>query len=298
MEVAEPAEDIPAPQGEEGAAAAAGTAGVGAARQAAGRINLNRRINLTARGDSDTSEDEEEGQAFYAGGSTSSGNVILGPGKKKKDIVGNLFKAAREAGAEEVAETSGSTASTTRVKAFTGGGFKLGSENQPSEAVGQPSGPPEAEPRKFVLKMWQNGFSVDDGELREYTNPESREFLAAVMRGSIPAELIREARGGEVHVDMEDHRNEEYVKPKAVRKAFQGTGQVLGSIAPQVVPPTPTSAVNPAQAETMAKQKVGLDESQPASNIEVRMADGSRLIARLNHTHTLADLRTYITTAR
>jgi UBX domain-containing protein 1 len=28
------------------------------------------------------------------------------------------------------------------------------------------------------------------------------------------------------------------------------------------------------------------------------MADGSRLIARLNHTHTLADLRTYISTAR
>jgi hypothetical protein len=41
--------------------------------------------------------------------------VILGPGKKKNDIVGNLFKAAREAGAEEVAETSGSTATTTRV---------------------------------------------------------------------------------------------------------------------------------------------------------------------------------------
>jgi hypothetical protein len=30
------------------------------------------------------------------------------------------------------------------------------------------------------------------------------------------------------------YRNEEYVKPKAVRKAFQGSGQMLGSIAPQV----------------------------------------------------------------
>ena len=26
------------------------------------------------------------------------------------------------------------------------------------------------------------------------------------MRGAIPAELVKEAKGGEVHVDMEDHR--------------------------------------------------------------------------------------------
>ena len=32
-------------------------------------------------------------------------------------------------------------------------------------------------------------------------------FQASVMRGSIPAELVKEAKGGEVHVDMEDHRS-------------------------------------------------------------------------------------------
>jgi hypothetical protein len=42
-----------------------------------------------------------------------------------------------------------------QVKAFTGGGFKLGSESQPSVAVGLPAAPPSAEPRKFILKMWQ-----------------------------------------------------------------------------------------------------------------------------------------------
>ena len=31
-----------------------------------------------------------------------------------------------------------------------------------------------------------------------------------------------------MHVDMEDHRNEEYVKPKAVLKAFSGEGRKLG----------------------------------------------------------------------
>jgi hypothetical protein len=44
-----------------------------------------------------------------------------------------------------------------QVKAFTGGGFKLGSESQPSVAVGQSAagGPPVVGPRKFILKMWQ-----------------------------------------------------------------------------------------------------------------------------------------------
>ena len=51
-----------------------------------------------------------------------------------------------------------------------------------------------AEPREFTLKMWQNGFSIDDGELRDYNDPRNRAFLASVMSGRIPEELVREAR--------------------------------------------------------------------------------------------------------
>ena len=42
------------------------------------------------------------------------------------------------------------------------------------------------------------------------------------MRGTIPPELVKEAKGGEVHVDMEDHREEEFVKPSVKSKPFQG----------------------------------------------------------------------------
>ena len=41
------------------------------------------------------SDSEEEGQAFYAGGSQHSGQQVLGP-KKKKDMVAKLFKAAKQ----------------------------------------------------------------------------------------------------------------------------------------------------------------------------------------------------------
>lgn len=36
------------------------------------------------------------------------------------------------------------------------------------------------------------------------------------------------ARGGEVNLNMEDHREEEYVKPKQSLKAFSGEGHMLG----------------------------------------------------------------------
>ena len=87
------------------------------------------------------------------------------------------------------------TVNTSR--AFQGGGFKLGSDTVASTAVGKAA---EARPeeRHFTLKMWRDGFSLDGGELRKYEDPGNREFMQSVMRGAIPPELVREAKGGEV----------------------------------------------------------------------------------------------------
>ena len=41
-------------------------------------------------------------------------------------------------------------------------------------------------------------------------------------------DLIKEAKGGEVNLDMEDHRTEEYVRPKQKVKVFSGQGYMLG----------------------------------------------------------------------
>lgn len=37
----------------------------------------------------------------------------------------------------------------------------------------------------MVLKLWKNGFSVDDGPLRDFKDPENREFLDAISRGYV-----------------------------------------------------------------------------------------------------------------
>lgn len=90
--------------------------------------------------ESDSDSEDDPGQAFYAGGSTSSGQQILGPpkkGKKKEgaSFVKDVFKKAREAGAEQLSEASTSRGAGQQ-SAFTGTGFKLGSsESDPSQKV-------------------------------------------------------------------------------------------------------------------------------------------------------------------
>lgn len=52
-------------------------------------------------------------------------------------------------------------------------------------------------------------------------------FSLLVLR-EIPLELREQSRGGQVNLDMEDHRDEDFLKPKVSFKAFGGEGQKLG----------------------------------------------------------------------
>ena len=48
------------------------------------------------------------------------------------------------------------------------------------------------------------------------------------MHREIPQELIQLARGGEVNLNMEDHRHEDFIKPPSVVQPFSGEGHRLG----------------------------------------------------------------------
>ena len=130
-------------------------------------------------------------------------------------------------------------------------------------------------------------------------------------------ELIRESRGREVHLQMEDHRTEEFLSKKSRFQAFGGSGQVLGSPAPSVSGATASQATLTAAAaaaavsnvtsdssgsgdeaanEQLAISQLNLNDSEPTTNVQIRLADGSRLIGRFNHSHTVGQLRQYILT--
>lgn len=150
--------------------------------------------------------------------------------------------------------------------------------------------------------VYRQGFTVDDGELRPYEDPRNREFFESITHNEIPAELRKQGRTL-VHVNVEDHLSEDYVKKTPKFKAFVGSGHTLGSPTPpmamDVAPPAAAAASgNPAENEATASSNLNVQQEQPTTMISIRLADGGRLSARFNLTHTIQDIRQFIATAR
>ncbi|XP_053571036.1 UBX domain-containing protein 2B [Bombina bombina] len=206
-------------------------------------------------------------------------------------IVHELFKEAKEHGAVPVEEASKVTKDL--YKSFAGGGYKLGDSFQKqSEYI---YGDENSQEVQILLKLWRNGFSLDDGELRSYRDPINAQFLESIKRGEIPVELQRLVHGGQVNLDMEDHQDQEYVKPRLKFKAFSGEGQKLGSVTPEIIS-TPSSPEE--EHKAFPNLVVELDECEPTTKIQIRLCDGSRLIQRFNLTHRIADVRQFIIQSR
>ncbi|XP_029048158.1 NSFL1 cofactor p47-like [Osmia bicornis bicornis] len=245
--------------------------------------------------DRESSPEDEEGQAFYAGGSKRSGQQILGPGKKK-DIVSDMFKSCQRQSIAAEPKQSGQQ----RPNTFSGTGYKLGQTSSDTEIVtATSSNHQQTNSGLITLKLWKDGFTINDSDLRLYTDPESREFLETVKRGEIPAEIRQQIQGTEARLDMEDHRHETYVPPKTKVKVFTGKGHMLGSPSPATVGMTiPADLADQTANESQAKKQLNLDESKPVTTLQIRLADGTSVKVQLNLTHTINDLRQYIIAMR
>lgn len=122
--------------------------------------------------------------------------------------------------------------------------------------------------------MWKNGFTIDEETtLRLYDDPQNRDFLQSIERGEPPRELLRRAEGAEVHLDMQDQREQDYQPPKS-KYVLYNDGYKLGSPTPTVVSnATPGDREN---NEKQAKEALNLNESAPTTQLQIRLSDGSR----------------------
>lgn len=203
--------------------------------------------------DAESSSDEEQGQAFYAGGSERSGQQVLGPPRKNpiKDYVSEVFRSAQQSGAS----VDEHTPRTVSSRLYSGTGFRLGQTDNDHVVVPGASGGSsnERQSELVVLKLWRQGFSINDGDLRTYEDPASKEFMECIMKGEIPQEL-RKQNMNMIHLDLEDHRHEEFVKPKKRFAAFIGEGHTLGSPVPATVETVPTETVSADAQKTNEEQ--------------------------------------------
>lgn len=81
---------------------------------------------------------------------------------------------------------------------------------------------------RFSLPHDYRGYQVDNNNLTSVSILLTINPTVAFFLREVPAELRRLAHGGQVNLDMEDHRDEDFVKPKGAFKAFTGEGQKLG----------------------------------------------------------------------
>ena len=267
-------------------------------------------LNANASSDED---DDQKGEAFYAGGSEHSGQQILGPPKKKnpvQDYISEVFRTAQAGNMEQFDSGSSSSSNESTPRQFVGTGYRLGQTD--SDHVAIPSGAGAAGGRRqrqesdtVTVRVWRQGFTVDDGELRPYDVPRNREFFECITRNEIPAELRKQGTSM-IHVNVEDHLSEDYVKKTPKFKAFAGSGHTLGNPAPETIQGTEVASTNKSTTQAasgdstindaQATAQLNINESSPSTMVSVRLADGSRMSLRFNLTHTIQDIRRYIET--
>lgn len=176
----------------------------------------------------------------------------------------------------------------------------LGGEGVESRSIPDPRGhsrPSNAEPQERVLHIWQDGFSIDDGELRRFDDPANVADLAMIRQGRAPLHLMNVQHDARVDVKLEQHDTPYVPQPKKYRP-FGGEGRRLGSPVPgdgsgvssAAASPVPTST--PAQPPSSSAPSV--DGSQATISLRIQLPNGTRLPARFNATHTLDEVYGFV----
>ena len=227
--------------------------------------------------------------------------------QSREDKLRAMLDGARAAGAVDGREEDlargrpgGDGKKSVRGGAFTGasrslnsdapsdGGPVAGAAATPEPMTGAPA------PQVHTITFWANGFTVDDGPLRNYDDPANTAFMQAVGRGECPRELEPTDRATPININLVKKETDYEPPPEPKYVAFSGSGRTLGgsSSSAAAAPPPP-----PQPASEIAPSEWSIDESAPSTSIQLRLRDGSRKVARFNLSHTVSDIRAYIAAA-
>ncbi|KAJ6390228.1 hypothetical protein OIU77_024448 [Salix suchowensis] len=238
-----------------------------------------------AGSDSDD-DDDDEPQQYYTGGEKS-GMLVQDP-SKRYDVDG-IFDQARHSGAVERPADHHQPSSSSR--SFPGTGRLLTGDTMVSSAPQPPAAVNHA------VTLWRNGFTVDNGPLRRFDDPANASFLESIKRSECPKELEPLDRRTQVHLDLM-RREENYSEPEKPLVSFHGVGRTLGSSSDTTAPAAAEPTVASLKAAPLPTPGLVLDSSSPTTSIQLRLADGTRMVSRFNLSHTVRDIRAFIEASR
>ncbi|KAK4765172.1 hypothetical protein SAY86_026262 [Trapa natans] len=239
--------------------------------------------DLNRRSGPDSDSDSDGPQEYYTGGEKS-GMLVQDP--MKDNDVDAIFDRARQMGAVPGPAANLNPSSSSR--SFTGTGRLLSGETVPSA-------PHRPETVVHNIIFWSNGFTVNDGPLRRLDDPENSSFLESIKKSECPRELEPADRRSPVHVNL-TRRDEKYPEPEKLHIPFQGIGRTLGSSSSAT--PEPPNGSTTFTSDPAPSASVTVNNSLPVTSIQIRLADGTRLIVQFNHHHTINDIRAFIDTSR
>lgn len=259
--------------------------------------------------DDDDDDDYEEGKGprdLFAGGEKSGLAVqdpSQGPSNAQKVIKDILAKAKANA---QRPDADPAAPGPSRSAHFRGSGQTLGGDGVESRVIPDPSGNPipraqparpNDPPQERVLHLWQDGFSIDDGELRRFDDPNNAMDLQMIRQGRAPLHLMNVRYDQPVDVKLQQHDENWRPLPKVYRP-FGGEGRRLGSPVPGepsvATPPAAASTQPAASTSSAAPTSTTVDESQPTIMIRIQMPDGTRLPARFNTSQTVEDVYGFV----
>ncbi|KAK7910598.1 GLC7 regulator family protein [Apiospora marii] len=262
----------------------------------------------------DDDDDDDPSRRTYAGGEKS-GLAVQDPNQGRPDpksIINDLLaKAKSNARRPESESPAGPSAPST----FRGSGQTLGGEGVASRTIPDPAAArspaggaagrnqpaSNAQVQERVLHLWRDGFSIDDGQLRRFDDPENADALRMIQQGRAPVHLMNVRYDEPLDVKLQQHEENFRQLPK-VYKPFSGEGRRLGSPVPgdgsaaAAASTTPAAAASSSSsaAPATSSEAVSVDDSQPTVMIRIQMPDGTRLPARFNTTHTVNDVYEFI----
>jgi UBX domain-containing protein 1 len=144
----------------------------------------------------------------------------------------------------------------------------------------------------------REGFVVNGGALRLMEDPANAAFLDAIANGQYPPELRPTDPHSPVHVNLV-RKDEPYVAPPEPKyTAFTGAGRTLGGGAAggsgAGAAAAGAAAVLPPAAAGATPGVWVVDETAPVTSLQLRLLDGSRVVARFNNSMTVAHIRAFI----
>ncbi|KAG7289251.1 hypothetical protein NEMBOFW57_005616 [Staphylotrichum longicolle] len=248
--------------------------------------------------DYEDEEDERRGPRDLFAGGEKSGLAVQDPAQRSSDprrLINDIVAKARSNARQPDQESAGPSRTQ-----FRGAGQTLGGDGVESRVIPDPRGSAiptaasEGPVQERILHIWTDGFSIDDGELRRFDDPQNRADLQMIREGRGAIHLMNVRLDQRVDVKLQQH-NEDYRPLPKVYRPFSGEGRRLGSPVPGELgaAPQPAAATTTTASSSQAPA-TGVDESQPTLMLRIQLPDGTRLPARFNTSQTVGDVYDFI----